>query len=326
MARGFYLYGSNPDALANQQFGYDQFFTRTAEGNRAAMADAERFNIQAFLQAQAADEAARERDNVMRANLVQNDLSRKAAAEQTGFARMIDARNFAAQEANRKRQDEINAPIIAAQTELMKAQAKAANENTGLKMGHELASRAAQQGLIFSPKDAEQKFGLPTQIASLYFEQAKDVQNAIDAQDSELASAAKIMTAYNQAKRQLAEVTAKPIDSDFWETGTPNADARNAEVAKITETIKLLQPRVDYLQNNRRQDILNQLQIDPETGTYVPILPQRPWRSGGKTATSGGGGSSFFQGQNPAATTTATESNRAVKKYVLVNGELQLQK
>lgn len=288
MAREFFLYGSNPDALASQQFGYDQFFTRTAEGNRAAMADAERFNIQAFLQAQAADEAARERDNVMRANLAQNNLARQSAAEQTGFARMIDARNFAAQEANRKQQEQINAPIIAAQTELMKAQAKAANENTGLKMGHELASRAASQGLIFSPKDAEQKFGLPAQTASLYFEQAKDVQNAIDAQDAELESAAKIMTAYQQAKRKLAEVTAKPIDSDFWVPGTPNADARKVETDQIEKTIQLLQPRVDFLQSNRRQDILSQLQVDPETGVYTPILPQRPWRSGGKQTSTGG--------------------------------------
>ena len=317
MARAFYLYGSSPDSLASQQANYDALFTRTAEGNRAAMADAERFNIQAFLQAQAADEAARERDNVMRANLVQNDLSRKSAAEQTGFARMIDARNFAAQEANRKQQEQINAPIIAAQTELMKAQAKAANENTGLKMGHELASRAAQQGLIFSPKDAEQKFGLPSQTASLYFEQSKDVQSAIDAQDAEIANAAKVMTAYQQAQRKLAEISAKPIDSDFWTPGTPNADARKVETDRIQKVIDVLRPRVEFLQSNRRQDILSQLQIDPETGTYVPILPQRPWRSGGKqTSTGTTGGQSFFPGQAQQTSSGGYSSAEQVRAAV----------
>jgi len=62
--------------------------------------------------------------------------------------------------------------------------------------------------------------------------------------------------------------------------------------------IDVLKPRVEFLQSNRRQDILSQLQIDPETGTYVPILPQRPWRSGGKhTSTGTTGGQSFFPGQ-----------------------------
>lgn len=326
MARGFYLYGGTPDALANQQFGYDQFFTRTAEGNRAAMADAERFNIQAFLQAQAADEDARQRDAAMRASLFQNEQSRGAAAEQNAFARSIDARNFAAQEANRKKQEEINAPLLKAQTELMQAQAKSAAENTNLKLGHELATRAAEQGLILSPKDAEQKFGLPQQTASLYFERSKDIQNALDAQDAEIQSAAKIMTAYQQAKRQLAELAAKPVDSDFWVSGTPNADARKVETDRIEKALQILQPRVDFLQSNRRQDILSQLQVDPETGVYTPILPQRPWRAGGKTSTgTTGTSSSFFPGQaQPTASGSGYSSAEQVRE-AMKNGSLTRQ-
>lgn len=298
MAKQFYLYGSSPDALANSQFGYDQFFTRTAEGNRAAMADAERFNIQAFMQAQAADEAARERDSVMRANLFQNDMARRAAAQQTAFARSLDARDFATNQAQAKSQADFREREFA----FRKTLADEAKADQSQAIGHELAARAASQGLIFSPDDAVKKFKLPPDVASLYFEQSKDVQKAVDAQDSELSSAAKIMTAFTKAQRERDALVAQPVESDFWKLGTPNADKRAADLAKIDETISLLQPRVAFLQNNRRQDILNQLEVDPSTGVYTPILPQRPWRSGGKqTSTGTTGGQSFFPGQSRTA-------------------------
>lgn len=319
---GFYLYGANPSELANQQFGYDQFFTRTAEGNRAAAADAERFNIQAFLQAQAADEAARERDSAMRANLFQNEMARRASAEQNAFARSIDARNFAAQQADKQRAERVNAPYLEAQTGLVKAQTKAAetNGNFNLKLGHEMASRAAQQGLILSADDAMKKFGLPKEAAESYFMQSKDVQNAYDAQDAELSSAAKIMTAFSKAKREVDALNATPVASDFWLPGTPNADARKIDLSKPKQVMDALQKRVDYLQSNRRQDILNQLEVDPETGVYTPIIPQRPWRAGKTSGTGTTGGASFFNQPSRTASAGGGDDFSKLEGKIIVQG------
>lgn len=59
----FSLYASSPDGLAQQQMAMERYYTGTAEGNRAANMDAQRFNIQAMIQAQQADEVARANDN-----------------------------------------------------------------------------------------------------------------------------------------------------------------------------------------------------------------------------------------------------------------------
>jgi len=70
----FSLYASSPDGLAQQQQNYERVFAGAAEGNRAANMDAQRFNIQAMIQAQQADEAARVHDaqNQMQAFRVQS--------------------------------------------------------------------------------------------------------------------------------------------------------------------------------------------------------------------------------------------------------------
>jgi len=314
MAKGFFLYGSSPDALANQQFGYDQFFTRTAEGNRAAMADAERFNIQAFMQAQAADEAARERDSVMRANLFQNDMARRAAEQQTAFARSLDARNFAANQAQAKSQADFREREFA----FRKTLADEAKADQSQAIGHELAARAASQGLIFSPDDAVKKFKLPPDVASLYFEQSKDVQKAVDAQDSELSSAAKIMTAFTKAQRKIDEINARPVD----ENNPMDVQNRAKVIAQATQVRDLLKPRVDYLQNVRRQDILNAIEVDPKTGDYTPIIPQRPWRSGKTSGTGSTGGGSAFFNQSGARSTPAAPNDlsKFEGKVIVQNG------
>ncbi len=70
----FSLYASSPDGLAQQQQNYERLYAGAAEGNRAANVDAQRFNIQAMIQAQQADEAARVHDaqNQMQAFRIQS--------------------------------------------------------------------------------------------------------------------------------------------------------------------------------------------------------------------------------------------------------------
>lgn len=79
----FRLYGANPSELAQQQAQYDNLFTRTAESNRAAGADASRFNLQAWIQAQQANIANQQQaeNEAVRAMQYRAQMAQAAAKE-----------------------------------------------------------------------------------------------------------------------------------------------------------------------------------------------------------------------------------------------------
>lgn len=103
MATPFYLYGSSPDALAAQQQNYERLFTSAAEGNRGAAMDAGRFNIQAQIQAQQADEQARQLDaqRRMQAFAIQSRDAEMAAARGEEMRRFNLGQSIAEQERKR---------------------------------------------------------------------------------------------------------------------------------------------------------------------------------------------------------------------------------
>lgn len=72
----FFLYGNSPSELAQQQAGYESRFTNAAEGNRSAAAQAAQVSLSAFLQAQAADDQARQFDARNRMALFSDERQR----------------------------------------------------------------------------------------------------------------------------------------------------------------------------------------------------------------------------------------------------------
>lgn len=81
----FFLFGSSPDQLANQQFQYSQFFRRADESDRAARARADEITMDAFLNRQQADEKLQELD-LDRAQRARELTAREAESGRNFFA------------------------------------------------------------------------------------------------------------------------------------------------------------------------------------------------------------------------------------------------
>lgn len=279
MAKQFYLYGSSPDALANSQFGYDQFFTRTAEGNRAASADAQRFNIQAFLQAQAADEAARERDAAMRANMFQNQAAQRMAAEQAGYARSVDARNFAAQNEERARRNWFQDTFIVPEAQQKIERARLENDFLKNAPVEEQSNRALKVRDFVAKYPANPETIDPKQIAANFRVPEAEVAAILKPASEEFA--------YNQAA-QLNQM----FNARLYQIANPKG--AGAVPVEITPEIKQqVRNAVESEAGRMHKDV----RFDPEAGAFVV----------GKNASGGG------------------SSQAPVKRYTLVNGQLQLQ-
>lgn len=273
MAVPFFLYGSSPDALAAQQQNYERLFTNAAEGNRAAAQSVNATSLQAYLQAQAADDAAREFD-------ARNRIAQMEEARRQNVADRIEAegkRRFDI-ETGLRRQDigrqnyfdkNVTIPRARAELTLLNQRVSDAKENNPialkqLEFAHSRAAEDADVGMINSPEEAVKLYpGLTPLEAKSYFDKSNAVRAQLEARNNALERAAKTLTDYEQARRNAIQY---PTDPKYG----------------MIETS--LKPNADVL---FKSGVVQQLDFNPESGTYTAMAPKLPWQK----ATTGTGNS-----------------------------------
>lgn len=282
----FFLYGASPSELAQQQQNYTQLFSNAAESNANRAQAANTTSLQAFLDSQRADDAARTVEARNRIAMFENQqqLAAQTAANTENNRRFNVDLGLKLREMNQKDRynQQYGYPAVQAETDLRKAQAKSTQEqgSTALKtlqFSHERAQQDAANGNISSVADALKLYhGLTTDDAQHYFDQSQQSRQDIEGQVGQIESAAKTLNAYEDAKRKLVEAKKVDTKSDRFRWGHPAADAQAAEVEKYTSTVASLEPIIKALQK-QNSGILNNIDFDPDTGKYTAVLPKLPW-------------------------------------------------
>lgn len=282
MASRFYLYGASPSELAQQQAGYESRFTNVAEGNRGAAMDANRFNIQAQIEAQRADEAARQNDaqRRMQAFAIQSRDAEQAATRSENQRRYDFGQGIEMEERNRIRDFQTRFEIPQNQASLEKA-----------RLTNELLKVAPQQERNNRLASFQNDFSVPRDISNFNPDM--------------------IAESYGLPKETVIPV----LESSYKNFAIDNAAKLNAMMNSSLAALEKArsQDGAPYTADDKDKLMLKD-RIEAQFGKIHPEVKFNSERG-------------FWQVGQPqaAAQPAATESNRAVKKYVLVNGQLQLQ-
>lgn len=312
MARGFYLYGASPSELAQQQGRYESLFTNAAEGNRAAALGAGQFNIQAQIQAQQADEQARQLDaqRRMQAFAIQSRDAEQAAARAEEMRRFNLGQSIAQDE--RRRAIDFQTRFQEPEAQLQLEGRKLTNELLKVKPTQEANSRLAGLMDYFStprPRDSVDM----NAFAKAYQVPVTEIKPLVDRADSEFA--AQQATELNKAlnARIAAWEKAATQAADVPTSATPDIIARirssvESEAGRVHPKVKF-NPATGFWQ-------VGEVQSAP-TASGAAITPEMIDRVRGNVSSDVASRLGFA--------TPPAESNRAVRRYALVNGQLQLQ-
>lgn len=230
----FSLYASSPDGLAQQQMAMERYYTGAAEGNRAADIGAQQFNIQAMIQAQQADEAARVNDSERQMAAFRNQTADAENRRRFDLAQQQDATQRARAEAFQ------NAFIIPQkQQELAEGAAKLKYFADAPVREAQEKLDAARQFLFTNPASARANLN---DVASMFDVKPDLLKPLYDQASSTLAvgDASRLNQAYNA--RMSALVTARTANGvAYVPTVTDATTIRNqveSEAGKIHPSVK----------------------------------------------------------------------------------------
>ena len=271
MADPIWFSGSSGDVADSRMDAWRRERTGVLEGDASRAQRANELNMQAFLGERARADAMQERD-----------LNRNAIASEAASRTMLNRNQAAQSRADALMLNQQEQPLRDANVAMVKAQTAQINAKTGLdptteRYNLQLAQSAAVNGGFLAPDHAEKQYGLPSDTSKILYNISKSAQAEIDKQDEELKAAADTMTAWSKNSTALAALK-KPEGGFFSGPDKKLQSDYETNLQRLTQMQEQLRKRVEFLQSAKKQDILNQLNPDPQTGAWIYKSPWRPWR------------------------------------------------